>query len=250
MIKQVIRRLLVGFGLLISMVAGAEEPDWSEYAAALNAHVSSGIKNGTRLATVDYRALKESTVILRLANRIEGFDVNRLADDRERLAFYINAYNILAIKMVIDNEPLDSIKDAGSLFTSVWKTPAGVIAGKTVSLDEIEHKILRPMGEPRIHMAIVCASVSCPDLRNEPYAADKLDDQLDSQTIGFLTNGAKGLRQAGQTIHISKIFRWFEEDFELTGGVEMFVRRYRQDLSRDLEFEADIPYDWSLNGDV
>lgn len=119
---------------------------------------------------------------------IKQFPVKNLSSREKKLAFYINSYNILALKMVVDHWPLKSIKDIGSLFRPVWGKVAGTISGKLVSLDDIENDIIRPMGEPRIHLAIVCASVSCPDLRTEPYTAKKLDSQLDEQVRLFLNN--------------------------------------------------------------
>ena len=196
----------------------------------------------------DYRALRRDPLFPRVTAALTRFDPARLEGRRERLAFYINAYNILAMKTVVDHWPLDSIKDAGGLFGSVWKQDAGVIGGRTVSLDQIEHRILRPLGEPRIHMAIVCASVSCPDLRPEPYRAARLDDQLDQQTRAFLANPGKGLRLKGSVARVSRIFDWFEEDFRRAyGGVRPFLRRYRPDVAQTVNIEADLPYDWSLN---
>ena len=149
--------------------------------------------------------------------------------------------------MVLDHWPIDSIKDIGSLISPVWGKFAGDIDGKAVSLDEIENKILRTMGEPRIHFAIVCASVSCPDLRNTPYTSSKLNAQLDEQAQQFLSNTEKGLRIEKDSIHISKIFDWFEKDFKSVGGVEAFIRGYRIDLPK-LPLKDDIDYDWNMNG--
>lgn len=104
------------------------------------------------------------------------------------------------------------------------------------------------MGEPRIHLAIVCASVSCPDLRNEPYTATTLNKQLDEQANAFLRNDKKGLHIAKDEILVSKIFKWFKKDFEKVGGVEAFTRGYRADLPVAYEIDADIDYDWSVNG--
>ena len=115
-----------------------------------------------------------------------------------------------------------------------------------VTLDEIEHQILRPMGEPRIHFAIVCASLSCPDLRREAFTAERLDAQLQEQTQAFLDNVSKGLQLAGTRVEVSQIFDWFEEDFDSAGGVEAFVRRYRE-LPDQIRLRADIPYNWNLN---
>jgi len=149
--------------------------------------------------------------------------------------------------MVVDHWPLDSIKDVGSLISPVWGKSAGSIDGETVSLDDIENKILRPLGEPRIHFAIVCASVSCPDLRNTPYTASNLNAQLDEQIQQFLSNADKGLRIGNESIQISKIFDWFGKDFKPVGGVEAFIRRYRSDLPQ-LPLKENINYDWDVNG--
>jgi Protein of unknown function, DUF547 len=248
-----IRQILLVLGaLLLSVQPGfAAEPDWSNYAALLRDHVKQGSKHGTDLAVVDYRALEKSGALEAVYRQLSEFPVQRLAGREEKLAFYINAYNILALKMVLDHWPLESIKDAGSLLSPVWDKPAGEIGGKPVTLGQIEHKILRPMGEPRVHFAIVCASVSCPDLSSRPYTAARLDAQLDEQVRRFLGNKTKGVAVTDQEIRVSRIFDWFEEDFQRAGGVDAFVRRYRPNLPA-LPVEADMPYDWDLNegGDV
>ena len=232
--------------LMLSFNIFAAEPDWSSYALALK-NVSSGTKNNVKLALVDYQTLKENGKLEAAYQQLSSFPVKNLNSKKEKLAFYINAYNILALKTVIDHWPLDSIKDVGSLLSPVWGKPAGSIDGKTVSLDDIENKILRPMGEPRIHFAIVCASVSCPDLRNTPYTASKLNAQLNEQVQKFLTNADKGLRVGNESIQISRIFDWFGKDFKPAGGVEAFIRRYRSDLP-ELPLKEDINYDWNVNG--
>ncbi|WP_305907849.1 DUF547 domain-containing protein [Methylomarinum sp. Ch1-1] len=236
---------IIVVALAIQPVA-AEEPDWNDYRSVLK-HVKPGLKNGVKLMQVDYAALNSDGSLEKAYRNLSAFDINHLASKEERLAFYINAYNILALKMVADHWPTDSIKDAGSFFSPVWNKPAGQLGGKTVTLGEVEHEILRKMGEPRIHMAIVCASVSCPDLRAEPYTAVRLNEQLDEQTRQFLDNSGKGLRIAGKVIQVSKIFDWFEEDFEAYGGVASFIKRYRPGLP-DLRIKTNIPYDWSVNG--
>ena len=197
---------------------------------------------------VDYRTIKTNGSLDKAYQMISTFKHEHLANREEKLAFYINAYNILALKMVADHWPTESIKDAGGLFSPVWDKPAGMLHGKTVTLGDVEHKILRPMGEPRIHLAIVCASVSCPDLRDEPFTAARLSDQLDDQTQRFLNNQGKGLKIEEKVILVSRIFDWFEEDFEVYGGVPAFIKRYRTDLP-DLKIKkAGISYDWAVNG--
>ncbi|PKM12450.1 MAG: DUF547 domain-containing protein [Gammaproteobacteria bacterium HGW-Gammaproteobacteria-3] len=240
------KSLILAFWLLLLPgIATASEPDWSSYQAVLS-HVKPGIKNGVSLMLVDYDTIKSNGSLDKAYRELSAFKPEQLAGPEEKLAFYINAYNILALKMAADHWPTKSIKDAGSFFSPVWDKPAGELGGKTVTLGEVEHKILRPMGEPRIHLAIVCASVSCPDLRSEPYTAAKLNAQLDDQAQKFLDNPGKGLKVEKDSIKISKIFDWFEEDFEVYGGVRAFLTRYKTDLP-EFKIKTQIPYDWAVN---
>jgi hypothetical protein len=232
--------------LTLSATAFAASPDWSVYAKALQT-VKAGKKHDTPLNQVDYSALKKSGQLEAAYQVIKAFPATMLASKEEKLAFYINTYNILALKMVLDHWPVDSIKDVGNLLSPVWKKTAGVIGGQEVSLDAIENEVLRPMGEPRIHFAIVCASVSCPDLRTEPYTSEKLNAQLDDQAKSFLNNAKKGLNDDGKVIHVSKIFDWFGKDFKAAGGVEAFIRQHHNGLSK-APIQADIEYDWDING--
>jgi Protein of unknown function, DUF547 len=232
---------------LLSTGAAAAEPDWTDYEYLLQRYVARGTTAGVELNQVDYRGLGSDAAFAAAVAKLAAFPLKRLEGREETLAFYINAYNILALKMVVDNRPLASIRDIGSVFKSVWKRPAGNIGGQTVSLDDIENGRLRKMGEPRIHLAIVCASVSCPDLRTEVYRSDRLEAQLDAQCTDFLNNPGKGLRRSGERAEISKIFKWFADDFAVQGGVAAFVRRYHP-LPDTVSLRPSIDYNWSLNG--
>lgn len=231
--------------LLLPLPLTAAEPDWSVYDGLLKKYVKPGTKNNVQLAYVDYGSLKQDPAWPVALSRLEQFSPENLSSRAERLAFYINAYNLLAIKKIVDHHPLQSIKDAGR-FGQVWKSTAGKIGGKDHSLDQVEHKILRPMGEPRIHFAIVCASVSCPDLRREAFRAVSLEKQLEEQTRIFLAS-SRGVRVDGATFQVSKILDWFAKDFQSSGGVENFVLKYRPDL-KGKKMRGSIPYDWALNG--
>jgi hypothetical protein len=244
MFNKVLSILQIGL-IFISGLASAEEPDWNDYRAVLT-HVKAGTKIGVKLMLVDYPALKANGSLDKTYQALSSFDPKRLSNRDEQLAFYINAYNILALKTVVDHWPVDSIKDIGSLLSPVWDKPAGELGGKTVSLGEVEHKILRPMGEPRIHLAIVCASVSCPDLRNEPYIASRLSAQLDDQARRFLDNPGKGLIAGKDKVQVSQIIDWFEKDFTAGGGVTAFIKHYKTDMP-DLKIKTNIDYDWTVN---
>jgi hypothetical protein len=198
--------------------------------------------------------MKKDPAYSKLIAGLKSFSPAKLKTNREKMAFWINVYNVMAVKMVVDHYPVDSIKDAGSLFESVWKKDVGVVGGKTVTLNDIEHEILRKMGDPRIHVAIVCASVSCPDLRQEAYTVDKLDAQLDDQFKQFLANKGKGLQvdRSKKRVTLSKIFDWFEEDFEPKGGVLTYISRYAPEkdqalLKKEKLKVSYLDYNWDLN---
>lgn len=206
---------------------------------------------------VDYRALRRDPDWPRLLASLAAADPGRLTSHDERLAFWANAYNVLAIAVVVEHDPPRSIRDVGSLLWPVWKRPAGVVGGEERTLDEIEHGIVRPLGDPRAHVAVVCASLSCPPLAREPWRAEQLDTQLDAALRGWLADPRKGLRldRPRRTVYLSKIFDWFEEDFEAAGGALAFALPYLdEDDRRFVEARRDalnieyLDYDWRLNG--
>ena len=207
---------------------------------------------GTR---VDYGALVRSEDWGRLVRSLAADQPAALQPSHETLAYWINAYNVLAIDVVVRSYPVESIRDVGSFLRPVWKRPAGTVGGRVVTLHEIEHEILRPLGDPRIHGAIVCASLSCPPLLRAPYRAERLDGQLEAIWRRWLADPWKGTRvdAPAQTLWLSRIFDWFEEDFEGTGGVLASVGRYAPGATSDwiaANPEASIrflDYDWHLN---
>lgn len=228
--------------------AWAEMPDPSSFNWLLARYVAEGETNGVRLHQVDYLAWSADPEYPKALATLGAFDPGRLETDEERLAFWINAYNLLAIKVVIDHQVEGSIKDAGSLFHPVWKMDAGSVGGKVVTLDFIEHQILRPLREPRIHMAVVCASVGCPDLRKEAYDPERLDGQLDDQARRYLANPERGVRGTGN-VTISAIFDWFEDDFGGKDGVLRFIETYLpKGTAPPVAVDGYLKYDWSLNG--
>lgn len=223
------------------------EPDWDEYNLLLEKYVTGEEKYGVKLNWVDYSSLVNEPLFKKLIKSIESFHTEKLENKNEIISFYINIYNILAIKAILDHWPVKNIRDVGSIFKPVWKKPVGKINKKNITLHEIEHEILRKMGEPRIHMAIVCASVSCPDLRKQAYTANELNQQLEEQTLKFLKNPNKGLRIENDAIVVSKIFNWFGKDFKTMGGVTGFIRNYLELPSKEFRLEY-MSYDWRLNG--
>lgn len=207
---------------------------------------------GTR---VDYAALRRADEWKRLAAQVRAARPSSLERD-ERLAFWINAYNILTIDLILDHYPVESIRDIGSFLFPVWNRTIATIEGRALSLGDIEHEILREMGEPRIHGAIVCASTSCPPLARSAFRAERIDEDLDRAMRRFLASPEKGLAidRDRDRVRISKIFDWFEEDFEPMGGVRATLARYAAPADaawlRGTGADARIvylDYDWTLN---
>jgi Protein of unknown function, DUF547 len=239
--------LLVALSI-VCLPCFATEPDWHDYGALLAAHVTSGERDGVKLNLVDYRAMAKDPRLASALATLENFPLAKLAGPQEWLAFHINAYNLLALNLVVQHQPLQSIKDIGNFLRPVWGRNAGQLDGVEVSLADIEHRRLRQRGDPRIHFAIVCASLSCPDLRTEPYRGATLDAQLNDQVRRFLANPDKGLRVAQDGLHVSRIFDWFAADFAGVGDVLGFIARYA-DVPTQGGYAADLDYNWRLNGD-
>ena len=239
------RSIFVFCFLLIPTLSQATPLD--DYNQLLQTHIKAQKKHNIPLNLIDYQALKKSTKLASITTYFTNTNPNKL-NKFEKLAFYINAYNFYTIQLMVRNWPINSIKDLGSFFSPVWKKEAVIINHKKMSLNDLEHGILRKLGEPRIHFAIVCASVSCPDIRNEAYRAEKLEQQLQDQTIQFLNNPYKGLKLKSNTLYVSKIFDWFEEDFKKMGGVDAFILQYHPKLKNQFKTIKYLDYDWSANG--
>jgi hypothetical protein len=184
----------------------------------------------------------------------------------QREAFLINAYNAFTVKKILTRYPaLQSIRDFGSFFGNPWKDRFFTLFGEPAWLDRIEHEMLRKEGaydEPRVHVGVVCASVGCPMLRNEPFLPDELDAQLEDAMRRFLSDRTRN-RYDPQTrrLEVSRIFDWYGKDFEHGwhgyASVKAMLGKYADLLADRPEDRAAIragtpevvflDYDWSLN---
>ncbi len=174
-----------------------------------------------------------------------------------KLAFWINAYNALTISGILHFYPTSSIRNHTARFFgyNIWEDLLLPVGGRKYSLDDIEHKILRRMGDPRIHFAIVCASKGCPRLRNEAYVPELVDKQLDDNARDFFRRPKHfQVDYARKLVRVSSILKWFQEDFGPTPQQALArVARYLPDeRARGLVLSGNfsvsyLPYDWSLN---
>jgi hypothetical protein len=160
----------------------------------------------------------------------------------ETLAYWINSYNAMTIDLILRNYPLKSIKD----IKNPWKQRLWKLEDKSYNLEDIEHEILRKMDEPRIHFAIVCASVSCPKLQNEAFTASKLDIQLTKATKDFLSDSTKN-SISKNSLKLSKIFQWFSKDFKQNGRLIDFLNQYSTIKISDNAKITFQDYNWKLN---
>lgn len=237
--------LALAFGMGQTFSHAAAPVDNTLWADLLHRHVA---KN-----RVDYEGFKRDEAILDDYLALLGeTDVDSLSPNH-KFAFYINAYNAFTIKLILTHYPgINSIKEIGSFFSNAWSQKFIHLNGNTVSLDHIEHDILRPQfKDPRVHFAINCASRGCPPLLNRPYEGNTLEEQLDAQARAFV-NDKKFNFVRERTLFASKIFKWFEGDFN--DNPLLFIRAH---ASKELQSELDalgpkpaitfLEYDWTLN---
>jgi hypothetical protein len=238
---------------LIGTVAGCPSAGLADsavdnriYAELLQEHVRAG--------QVDYKGFKAQEAKLdRFLAALARLDVDTLSRD-EQFAVYVNAYNGWTIKLILQKYPkIESIRELGIFNSGPWKQKIVPLNGQALSLDHIEHAILRPrFKDPRVHFAINCAAKSCPPLRAEPFQGDRLDQQIEEATRSFLNN-SKSHRLDGDIFYVSKIFDWFGQDFN--HDILGFYLQYAEgDLKNQLEARQDslkidfLDYDWGLNG--
>ena len=244
---------------------------YDHYAVALKSFVDDQ-------GVVNYRSLKASRqqldAFVGALSRIDPVEYEKWSD-AQKVAMWINAYNGLTLQAIINHYPIKSSfisslrypRNSIRQISGVWDKLEFVVMGRKRTLDSIEHSTLRQrFNEPRIHMALVCAAMGCPPLRNQPYRADGLDAQLDDQARRFLSDPLKfRIDRDKKLVYMSSIFKWFGDDFIKTYGTEDFAghgaaeravlnfiskhltdsdRRYLRTQKYRIKY---FSYDWSLN---
>ncbi len=254
--------LLIAALIAMPAAARAQAFDYSAW-DPLATHV-------TDTGLVDYAALKANPDELkRFVSEVAARSPVSLPSNfparGDQMAYWINAYNALVIGGVVENWPVRSVLDIGTLPHSFFWNKKFVVGGEKMTLDGIEKDMLRKQfGDPRIHFALVCASRGCPQLRREAYRPEKLDQQLDEAARAFI-NSPRGMKieASHSRILLSHIFKWYDGDFgayvrakspQGSGSpVLIFIRQYMSDVNRR-EFDSlhnpsveFIEYDWGIN---
>lgn len=268
------RIALAFISMLFASFASAQSFDHSHAALTtlLKKHVV--VIDGGKSTKVKYAELKKDQP--QLKTYLDSLSSVTEADFKawskaQQMAFLINAYNGFTLELILQNYPVKSIKDIGGTFDNRWKRKFFKLFGQDFFLDKVEHEMLRRPGsynEVRVHYAANCASIGCPALREEAYAADRLDKQLEEQAVRFLSDRSRNRFSKGK-LEVSMIFNWFKEDW--TSGYTGFDGKTPAISSREDYFAryakllADSPadqqsitekkagishpdYDWNLNG--
>ena len=230
-----------------------DEIDHSAYDALLGKYVDDD-------GYVDYAAWKSSSTdrknLQMYLHQLSRASRSQPASRQARLAFWINAYNAITLQGILQVYPTSSIRNHTSRFGgyNIWKHLRLRVDGAAYSLEHIEYEILRKMEEPRIHFAIVCASVGCPRLLNAAYSADKLEEQLTINSKDFFSRG-QNLRvdAAAGVIHLSSILSWFGNDFGDSQSARFeYLTPYLPAAALPVAGSPQtrvkyLDYDWSLN---
>jgi hypothetical protein len=188
--------------------------------------------------------------------RMGCVDLSKNASKEAKLAYWINVYNALTIRGILREYPTTSIRNHTAKLSgyNIWKDLLIWVDGKNYSLDDIEHQILRKMGEPRIHFAIVCASIGCPPLANRAYTAKDLDSQLAANARRFFAQPANfRADERSRTVYVSELLKWYGTDFASTPAEQMKILRPYFPSPEDLGWidagvtVRHLDYNWGLN---
>jgi len=225
--------------------------EWNDFLARHVKQDSQGINR------VTYASVSESEqrALQSYINAMQNIPISRFSRD-EQLAYWINLYNAVTVNVVLMHYPVASIRDIdispGFFSDGPWGKKLLQIENKALSLNDIEHGILRPIWkDARIHYAVNCASVSCPDLSNKAYSSAGIDQQLDEAAKQYIAH-PRAVRFTDEGVVVSSIYSWFQNDF---GQQEADVIKHLQKYADDeminklngIQFFADDEYDWSLN---
>ncbi|WP_426416823.1 DUF547 domain-containing protein [Aestuariirhabdus sp. LZHN29] len=230
--------------------ASTETLDHRPWQALLD-HYLSEASTGERLFAYSRVSVSDRELLSRYLASMAQVDPGQL-NRAQQFAYWVNLYNALTVDLILKNYPLDSIRSLGEGWFSFgpWDDEVVTVRGQALTLNDIEHRILRPgWGDPRIHYLVNCASRGCPDLPAQALDGSDNEAQLESAARRFI-NQDKGLQREGRGIRVSSIYDWYAVDFGDRGGLIQHLKRYagphrQQWLVAGVEVSFD--YDWRLN---
>ncbi|MFN2261524.1 MAG: DUF547 domain-containing protein [Psychroflexus sp.] len=232
--------IIIGLIASTSGIHSQSGPSHEIFSELLQNHVD-------RFGQVDYKNFKVNEQ--KLDNYLKILKNNppqKSWSDNEKKAYLINAYNAFTVKLILMNYPVESIKNIGGFLGNPFSKTFAEIGQKVYSLDNIEKNMLLEMNDPRVHFAINCASESCPKLLNEAYEADNLDKTLNEMTKEFINSSKNRISET--SLKLSKIFKWYRDDFENeAGSLIKYINRFSK-IKIDEDANIDyLDYSWKLN---
>ncbi|MGB4400445.1 MAG: DUF547 domain-containing protein [Daejeonella sp.] len=239
------KKLFVSFFcfMMTTAVFAQKVPSHQQWDKLLKKHVSSS-------GMVNYKGFKnDKTEFDAYLKTLRDNAPQSSWSINDQKAFWINAYNAFTVSLILQNYPVKSIKDIGGKIYKVntpWDIKFINIGREKYDLNNIEHKILRKFNDPLIHFAIVCASMSCAELRREAYIGSNLESQLNTQGKDFLNDKNKNNINANNS-QLSKYFTWYKGDFAQNGSLVNFINKYSQTKISSRTKITYLDYNWSLN---
>ena len=205
-------------------------------------------KNVDKTGRVDYQSLKNNETLLdNYLAYIQNNEPTKDWSSNKKKAFWINTYNAYTIKIILNNYPLKSIRDIKIDGKTAWKIPFVKVGQKRYTLDQIEQEILRKkFNDPRIHVGINCASVSCPRLWNFAFTEDNIASSLDNLMKEFINDTTRN-KISKKNVALSEIFNWFSKDFIKNGTIISYLNTYAAIKISEKASIKYLTYDWSLN---
>ncbi|GAB3203180.1 hypothetical protein ABID22_000996 [Pontibacter aydingkolensis] len=225
-------------GISPSIVSNHESSFYTSVTELLQRNVANG--------QVKYKVLqKDKAKLDKLVRQIELYSLNK-ATPAEKKAFYINAYNVLVLKQVMEHYPIKSVMDVPGFFDKQKYT----VAGESLTLNELEKgKLLKPYKDARLHFALVCAAKSCPALLNEAYTPQRVEEQLQKQTKLAMQDATfTKVLPKQKHIQVSELFKWYEADFVAEApSIIAYINKFRSSpIPQDYKVNY-YTYNWSLN---
>ena len=247
-------KVVLGRSVDRSQQVSVDQVNHATWDALLNRYVDG---NGNVAYAQWQKSAQDTQALDAYLAALSAADPRGRASRAAQLAFWINAYNAVTVRGILREYPTTSIRNhtAKVFGYNIWKDLLLTVGSRAYSLDQMEHEVLRKLGEPRIHFAIVCASRSCPRLLNEAYTAEKLNEQLTTNTRAFLANPGNFQFAPGQRqMHLSSILKWFGEDFgngqaaQLRTIAPYLPTRQAHDAALANSVSVSyLDYDWGLN---